>query len=92
MSTNAIEKLLWQVNSSPAEAERYRADTQAYLNEFRLDEEERSLLTSWDVGTLASRDVNPLLLMSAFATVNGMDKVVEYLMKINQPGGNAPAA
>lgn len=91
MSSNAIERLLWQVNSDPEEAERLREDFQGYLEDFRLDEEERELLLSWDVLGMATRDVNPLLMMSAFAAVNGMEQVVEYIMKINDMNDAGPA-
>lgn len=91
MSIEAIEKLLWQVTSSPEEAKRLRGDFTAYLQDFRIDKEERSMLTSWDVSALDQRGVNPLLLMSAYAAVNGMDKVGDYIMKINAPRSDVGA-
>lgn len=84
MSSNAIEKILWEVTMKPAFAERFRNDPEAYLKDFRLDDEERSLLLSWDVFKLVTKlDINPLVVMSAYAEINGMDKVGEYIMKIN---------
>ena len=92
MSTNAIEKALWQALSNPKEMQRLCEDAQAYLKDFNLDEEERALLLSWDVAEVVSRGVNPLLLVSAYTAVRGMETMGEYIMKINQPCGAAPAA
>lgn len=85
MSSNMIEKVLWKINSDPEEANRYRDDPEAYLQNYRVDDEERELLLTWDVSTLAARDVSPLLLLSAHAAVKGVDKVPEYIQKIHQP-------
>ena len=90
MSTNAIEKALWQAVMQPADAQRFRDDSDAYLNDFRIDDDERSLLDTWDVAGLASREVNELLLMMAFATINGHDRMGEYVMKINGMEGGPP--
>lgn len=87
MTTNAIEKALWQALSNPKEMRRFREDAQAYLKDFKLDENERSLMLSWNVGEVASRGVNPLLLVSAYTAVKGMDTMGEYIMTINQPVG-----
>lgn len=89
MSSNAIEKALWQISNNPADAERLRNDPEAYMKEFRLDAEERRLLKSWDVSGLAARDVNPLLLMMAFTAMNGIHKMGEYIQRIHQPSGAA---
>jgi hypothetical protein len=91
MSSNAMEKALWQASTNPADARRFRDDAQAYLKDFRLDEKECAMMLSWDVVAIASRGVNPLLLMQAFATVNGMGRMLEYIMRMNQPSGAAPA-
>jgi hypothetical protein len=91
MSINAMEKALWQASTNPADAQRYRDDARAYLKGFKLDKDEHALLASWDVGEAISRGVNPLLLLNAFSVVNGMDKMIEYLMKVNQPRAAAPA-
>jgi len=90
VSTNALEKLLWTVASDPGEAQDLRSDVEAYLEKFRLDDKERALLMSWDVTALASRAVNPMLLMMAFTAVNGLDKVPVYMMQINGPGEASP--
>ena len=92
MSSNAIEKALWQALSNPKETQRFRDDAEAYLRGFNIDEQELSLMLSWDVAEVVSRGVNPLLVVSAFSAVRGLDKTGEYLMKINRPRGAAPAS
>jgi Aromatic-ring-opening dioxygenase LigAB, LigA subunit len=91
MSVNAIEKVLWQTTSNPAEAERLRKDPEAFLNDFMLDKEERAWITSWDVATMVDRGVNPMVLMMSFSAVRGMENMMEYLMKINMPREAAPS-
>ena len=91
MSVNALEKALWRASANRADAQRCRDDAQAYSKEFKLDEDERSMLLSWDVSTLHSRGVNPLLLLMAFVAVNGMQKLGEYETKMNQPRPGASA-
>lgn len=92
MSNFAIEKLLWQACSNPAEAGTYRTAPEDYLGRFRIDDEERALLLAWDVAGLADRGVNPMLLMMSFNAVAGSGDMMEYIMKINRPRAGAPAA
>jgi hypothetical protein len=87
MSTNALEKALWRVASDEKDIRRFREDPHAYLMDFKLDDEERSLLLEWNVNEIVSRGVNPLLVLSAFGSVKGMAQLPEYIMKINQPRG-----
>ena len=84
MSSNAIEKALWQAISSPAQTQRLREDPHAYLEAYRLDDDERFLLMDWNVSGMAAREVNPLLLMMAYTAINGMDKMPEYIRRIHQ--------
>lgn len=84
MSTGALEKLFWQIHTKPEEVKRYCDDPGAYLRDFRLDEDEREMVLSWDVGEMAARGVNQMLLQFAFTAVNGMGKHGEYIMKLRE--------
>ena len=85
MSNFAIEKLLWQAFTNPAEAAAFRADAEGYLGNFRIDDEEKALIREWDVAGLADRGVNPMLLLMGFnAVVPGAD-MMEYVGRINRP-------
>ena len=41
MGVNAIEKALWQATADTDEAKRLREDAHAYLQDFKIDEDER---------------------------------------------------
>lgn len=86
MSTNAMEKALWQALSNPQELQRLVGDAAGYLSGFNLDEAEREMILAWDVRRVVERGVNPLLTVSAFSAVNGVEKMGDYAMAINQPG------
>ncbi len=85
MSINAIEKALWQVSMDPVQAGRLREDPESYLQEFRLDEQERALMTNWDIRAIVDRGVHPMVLMMAFAAINGPDMAASYIQKVNTP-------
>lgn len=85
MSTNALEKALWQIGTSPEEAASYREDPSAYASAFRLDPAEQHSLVSMDVGDLARREVSTLLLMMAHMAVKGPDAMPEYMESMNRP-------
>jgi hypothetical protein len=84
MSTNALEKALWQIGTNPVETERYRACPQTYAAEFRLDEAERAILAELDVGAMARRETSTLLLMMAFLAVRGPGSMGEYMQSMNR--------
>lgn len=85
MSNFGIEKLLWQAFQNPADAGAFRADADAFLAGFRVDEEEKALLKAWDVGSLADRGVNPMLLLMAYNACQPGANMMEYIGKINAP-------
>lgn len=92
MSVNALEKALWQIYLTPADAERYKADAQGYAQEFNLDDGERQDLVSLDVMALQRRGVNALLVMMVHQTVMGIERLFEYFEIVNQAEGENPAA
>lgn len=83
MSVNALEKALWKIYLQPSEAESYRADPQAYAKQFRLDEKELSDLASLDVMGMQDRGANPLLVLMAFQTVRGPERLQDYFDIVN---------
>jgi hypothetical protein len=86
MSINAIEKALWQASMDPVDAQRLREDAPSYLRDFRLDERESSLLACWDIRAIVELGVHPMVLMMAFAAVNGPAASAVYVEKVNTPG------
>lgn len=84
MSVNALEKALWQIYLNPADAQRYGSDAQAYLKDFRLDEQEASMVASFDVMAMINGGANPLLVMMAFQTIKGVEQMPQYFGIVNQ--------
>jgi hypothetical protein len=91
MSVNAIERALWQISTDPVEAQRLREDAQSFLKDFRIDEEECSLLASWDVSGMLVHGVHPMLVMMAFTAVNGPAAMGGYMEKLHRPSQAGPS-
>lgn len=90
MSTNALEKVFWQMGSAPAEFESYRASPEVYLEKFRLTEDERRLVLDLDVAQLLKVGVNPLLLMMSYAMIQGgLEAIGEYMGKLMRAQASA---
>ena len=84
MSVNAMEKALWQMYLNPADAESYGADAEAYLKDFRLEDQESAAIAAFDVMGMINQGANPLLVMMAFQTVKGVEHMPEYFGIVNQ--------
>lgn len=85
MSIYGIEDALWQASMNPVKASSLREDAESYLQDFRIDDEERSLVTQWDIRALLESGVNPMVLMMANAAVNGPEAAGAYIEKANTP-------
>lgn len=69
MSLYCLQKLLYNLNRDPHVQGRYRADREAVLAEYELDEEELEALRSDDIGKLYVLGVNGQLLMHLSALI-----------------------
>jgi Aromatic-ring-opening dioxygenase LigAB, LigA subunit len=85
MSVHAAEKVLWMLGNQPSEAEKFKQDRRAYLNNFALEADERGWLETLDVKRLADRGVNPLLLLGVYRAIQGGDSIPEYMQRMNTP-------
>lgn len=83
MSAYGIEKALWQACMNPEDAQRLREDAHAYLKEFKIDDNERWVLASWDVRAVLDLGVNPMVVMMAYAAVNGPMASMGYPARVN---------
>jgi Aromatic-ring-opening dioxygenase LigAB, LigA subunit len=92
MSVNALEKALWQIYLNPADKQRFCADARAYVKDFKLDQDECAKLVAFDVMAMISHGANPLLVMMAFQTVKGAERLREYFAIVNRADEGAPAA
>lgn len=86
MSINAIEQALWQISVNPADAQSFREDAQTYLKKFRVNDEERFMVASWDVSGMLDRGVHPMVVLMAFGAIKGPAAMGEYMEKLHQPG------
>ena len=91
MSVYGIENALWQASTNPKKAGRLRDDAEAYLEDFRIEERDRSMVLSWDVRALVDLGVNPMVVMMANAAVHGPEASMSYVQKVNAPGTSAPS-
>lgn len=72
-----LQKLLWDVRRDLSLAERYRADPEAVLDEYRIVGDERTAMRTFDFKTLFDRGVNPYLLYFC-ALQLGVDRAEYY--------------
>jgi hypothetical protein len=82
MNRYAIEKVLWELVSDPANAAALRTDPGRFLGGFRLGEAEARLLREMDVQALLGLRLNPMLVMRAYQMVHGRDHLPQYLQKL----------
>lgn len=88
MSRYTVEKVLWDLIGPAQAAEKFRADTEAFLDAYPLEPSERALLKVMDVRAIAALRINPMLLMRAWQTVFGRDQRQKYFQQL----GEGPAA
>jgi len=77
MSLYSVQKFLYQLNRDPKVQQRYRAERDALLAEYELDDEELAAIRDGDIGKLYVLGANGQLLMH-FAPLLGMPWA-EYL-------------
>lgn len=82
MSTNTIEKVLWDLVGQAHKPEAFRANTDAFLDAYPLEPSERDLLKNMDVQAIVALRINPMLLMRAFQCIYGRDKRPLYLQRL----------
>nr|ART38830.1 H31 [uncultured bacterium] len=84
MSSYALEKAMWTVGTSSAEAEKFRQSPAAYAEQFNLDADEKVSLATLAVGDMARRGASTLLLLMGFMAVHGPGGMGEYLQRMNK--------
>ena len=84
MSTNALEKALWQIGTQAADAEQFRVAPAAYVDRFNLDAEEKVCLVNLDVGEMSRRGTSTLLLMMGFMAIRGPQGMGDYMQSMHR--------
>jgi len=85
MSTNMVERVLWEICSDPGRAAQFQTDSDAFLSAYRLEPEEKNRIADLKVRSLADQGVSQMLLMMTWNVLVGPDKVGEYLGHMNAP-------
>ena len=71
MSIHAVEKVFWEFGIDPARVGRYKADPDAYLNEYNLTEEERRNIKDINLKALADNGVSSILTLMVWPLIKG---------------------
>ncbi len=85
MTTTAIEMALWTLANDAAQAQAFLAAPDEFLRRYQLSDNEVRYIKDLDVRALADQGASTLLIMQAWNSVRGPDKVAEYLEKMNSP-------
>jgi hypothetical protein len=90
MSLNNVERVFWEFGDQPARIEQFKADPDAYLAAYSLDEAECEAIKDVDLKTLADRGVNTLLTLMIWPLLKGPEGMpFAYLEHMN--GGKMPS-
>lgn len=85
MNRFAVEKVLWDLVSTPAQAAALSDMPETYLASRGLGLEERGLLARMDAKALIRLQINPMLVMRAWQMVRGRDQLARYIQELNTP-------
>lgn len=79
MSKHMMERALWLIGNDANATSQFLADREGFAADFRLEGEERRLVTNLEVGELARRGVHVLLLLAAYRAVYGGESIPQYM-------------
>jgi len=84
MSIHTVERVLYDIASSPDRAGKYKADPAAFLAAYPLEGDEAVLVQELRFRELTGRGLNHMLAMRAFSALQGRDKVPDYLRELKE--------
>lgn len=82
MSIHTVERVLYDIASSPDKAAAYKADAAKFLASYPLETEEAQMVLGLRFRELTDRGLNHMLAMRAFSALQGRDKVPDYLREL----------
>lgn len=82
MSRNVLERVLHQLTTDRAAKQRFKEDAAGYLARFALTDEERALLTGFDVAGLQRLGVNPMLTMGYWQELSPSRDMRQYMQAL----------
>jgi len=86
VSIHGLEKAVFDIASGPEQAESYRKNPDSFLARYRLTPEEAHLVKVLDVRRMVELDLNPMLVMRLFTTLEGRASLPEYLRRLSEQG------
>jgi hypothetical protein len=86
VSIHTVERALFDIASSPARAAEYKADREKFLGAYPLQPDELQMVLELDVREMHTRGANPMLVMRAFSSIEGRERVPEYMRRLNAAG------
>lgn len=84
MSVFTLERVLFDVASSPERTKTYKSDEATYLKGFPLAPDEADLVRNLDVREIVKRGVNPMLVQRAFMAIEGSQAAPEYFRRLRE--------
>jgi hypothetical protein len=82
MSTNTLERVLWELSGSRESRSRFKDDPKKFLARFHLSDDERQMIEARDVHGLLKSGVNTMLTMGFWMELEGGSTLPEYLRRI----------
>ena len=83
MSVHTLEQALFDIASNPSRAAAYKADAQAFLNAYLLEPDELRMIRDLAVSEMQAHGANPMLVMRAFSSIEGRERMPEYMRRLN---------
>lgn len=84
MSRNVLERVLHQLSVDRVAKQRFRDDAAAFLSRFALTDEERGMVTGFDVRGLQLAGVNPMLTMGFWQELSSQRDMRSYMARLRQ--------
>jgi hypothetical protein len=84
MSVYVLERVLFELAAGGPGTAAYLNDRDAYLAAYRLEADERRLILDMDVSQMIQRGINAMLVMRAFTSVEGRDRMPEYMRRLKR--------
>ncbi len=82
MSIHTVERALYEMASSPAGVEAFKASPAEFLARYPMTDEESRLIREYRFKELIERGLNPMLAMRASNAIRGRESVRDYLQSL----------
>ena len=84
MSTNILEKVLWDLSVNRDAKQRFKDDPSKLLSRYHLTDVEREMVQNFDVRGLADAGVNTMLTQGFWLELEESHAIEGYLRRMNE--------